>query len=96
MQGRWQAISKRIFMESEGACYKTSKQCREHWYNYMDSTKTKGRWTHEEDLLLLETVREEGHKWAVVSQKLHLVRTEHDVKNRFHSLTTREKKGIRE
>ena len=45
----------------------------------------KEQWRREEDLLLLQRVEEWGKKWSAIS-KLFKGRTEHMVKNRFHSL----------
>ena len=62
----------------------------------MDNSKTKAKWTVKEDIKLLATVKKEGHKWSVVSQSLNHSRTEHDVKNRFHSLLTKARKHLTE
>lgn len=67
---QWNDISKRIFFETGGKYYKTSKQCREHWFNHLDKSKKKGEWTKSEDLLLLETVKNEGRKWSTITHLL--------------------------
>lgn len=39
-----------------------------------------------EDLLLLQTVKNEGRKWSTITHLLGQRRTEHMVKNRYNSL----------
>lgn len=51
----------------------------------------KGNWTPEEDLIIIETVMdpEIGKKWARMKVLLKERRTEHMIKNRYHSLITK-------
>ncbi len=54
----------------------------------MNITVRRGSWEMNEDLIILESVLDYGHKWARVSDILQGHRTEHMIKNRFHSLLT--------
>ena len=45
----------------------------------------KGEWSEEEDLYILKKQKEIGNRWSLIAGGLH-ARTEHSVKNRWHSL----------
>jgi acetolactate synthase small subunit len=51
----------------------------------------KGNWTFEEDKKIIEYVAEKGKKWSKMKAVLENKRTEHMIKNRYHSLITRNK-----
>lgn len=66
---------------------RTSKQCRERWFNHLDpSLKPCGSWSPEEDKNLLMLVEIHGTKWAEVARLL-TGRSENAVKVRYKSLT---------
>lgn len=92
---KWTEISRQIFFQSDGAFYKTPKQCREHWNNHLNDTINHDCWNIEEDIMILEFVREEGRKWAKLGQLLEGTRTQHMIKNRFHSMMTCAKKILK-
>lgn len=54
----------------------------------MNRSIVHGEWTIQEDLIILESALDYGHKWARVVDLLDGKRTEHMIKNRFHSLLT--------
>ena len=60
------------------------KQCRERWFNHLDPTLNKGRWTQEEDDILFTAQERVGNKWSKIAELLP-GRAENDVKNRFNS-----------
>ena len=65
---------------------RTSKQCRERWFNYLDPTlKPGGTWTKEEDETLWMLVEQYGRKWAHVARMMP-GRTENVVKVRYNGL----------
>jgi hypothetical protein len=52
----------------------------------LDKSKFKGKWTLEEDLVILKYVKENGKKWSKIVDLLDNKRTEHMTKNRFNSI----------
>ena len=78
-------MSKQLFKLSGLQFFRRPKQCREQWKNHLDPDIEKGEWTHENDYELLELVLDIGKKWSSISKCIGK-RTEHSVKNRFHSL----------
>lgn len=73
----WSKLSKIIIT-------RTGKQIRDRYINTLDQTKTKGKFTEEEDMKLLSLFKIHGAKWAYISQYFK-TRTADMVKNRFHS-----------
>ena len=47
---------------------KTVRQCRERWYNQLNPQLTKGRWTPQEDILLIQKYQELGPKWVLLAK----------------------------
>ena len=82
-----------MFWQSGYKFLKTSKQCRERWLNHLDGNVKKEEMSTEEDLILLNFVMGNGSKWSQIVPLLHHRRTEHQIKNRFHSLVRRYKKN---
>ena len=62
---------------------RTAKQCREHWKNTIDDSLIKGKWTAEEDLLIMKFYKkyESWRKMIPIFKN----RTENSIKNRFFS-----------
>ena len=64
---------------------RTAKQCRERWCNHLDPSIIKGKWTEEEDALIVQSQKKMGNKWQKISKML-LGRTETAVKSRWIAL----------
>jgi hypothetical protein len=69
---------------------KTAKQIRERWKHVLNPAVFKKPWTPEEDIILLEKVREVGKKWKRLEQ-FFPGRTDVILKNRYQ-LFERQKK----
>ena len=81
----WKQISFALFCESKGAYFKPLQDCREKWCNYLNPNLNKEQWSLEEDLKLFGLIGKERSKWALISRKFELIRTEHMVKNRYNA-----------
>lgn len=64
--------------------FRLGKQCRERWFNHLDPTLKKGKWTAEEDRVILELQKKLGNKWCEISKSLP-GRSENATKNRWNS-----------
>ncbi|KAF1323751.1 hypothetical protein FI667_g10281, partial [Globisporangium splendens] len=64
---------------------RTSKQCRERWYNHLDPSIVRGEYSAEEDRIILEAQSRLGNRWSAIAAMLP-GRTEDAVKIRWKSL----------
>ncbi|KAF0699876.1 Aste57867_9586 [Aphanomyces stellatus] len=64
---------------------RTSKQCRERWYNHLDPNIIRGDYTQEEDQVIIEAQQRIGNRWSAIAAMLP-GRTEDAVKIRWKSL----------
>lgn len=71
--------------EGEHVVFRSAKRCRERWNNYMDPNLKKTPYTDEEDIHLLQLVKNYGKKWSEIRKKM-VGRNENSVKNRFNAL----------
>ncbi|KAK8888603.1 hypothetical protein M9Y10_033334 [Tritrichomonas musculus] len=60
---------------------RTAKQCRDRYKNYLSPNIFHGEWSNEEDLLILEKIKEIGPQWSTIATILKN-RTSNSVKNR--------------
>lgn len=62
----WEKITEQI--PSDGL--RKSKDCRKRWSNSLDPTLRKGKWTPEEDELLVKAFEKFGSAWLKVAQEI--------------------------
>ncbi|KRX01300.1 Homeodomain protein [Pseudocohnilembus persalinus] len=84
----WVDISKKLFKLTGEKIFRSSKQCREHYHNFLDPNLKNTKWTMEEDTILIQMQSQIGNKWSEIAKKLP-GRTDNSVKNRFMSLKTK-------
>ncbi|CAI5729870.1 unnamed protein product [Peronospora destructor] len=64
---------------------RTSKQCRERWYNHLDPSIIRGEYSQAEDCMILDAQSRLGNRWSAIAAMLP-GRTEDAVKIRWKSL----------
>jgi hypothetical protein len=82
----WQEIAKNMPKRN-------MRQCRDRWVNYLSSEINTSPWTAEEDQLLLSKVQELGAAWKYIAT-FFKVRTDINVKNRWHLIQWRVRREI--
>lgn len=65
--------------------YRTPRQCRERWTNYVNPDLNKKPWSMSEDMCLLSKHRDFGNKWKII-QKFFPGRSKNDIKQRIKHL----------
>ena len=73
----WAAISKEM-------PHRTGKQIRDRFLNSLDTSYKRGKFSEEEDKMILKYYKIYGNKWSEIAKKMK-VRTGDMVKNRFYS-----------
>ncbi|MDR0968504.1 MAG: hypothetical protein LBL99_02600 [Holosporaceae bacterium] len=73
---------------------RTTRQVKDRWTTYLSPNLNTSPWTDEEDSLLLQKREELGPRWLKIS-KFFDSRTDASVKNRFHILERRSRRGKR-
>jgi hypothetical protein len=82
--GNWAGIAERI----PG---RNPRQCKDRWMNYLSPAVTTIPWSSAEDQLLLEKIKECGHRWVRIAEFFPMRRDAH-IKNRYIVLQRRERK----
>ena len=74
---------------------RSSRQCRDRYFHYLDPKINKStNWTEEEDDLLVKCVQNEGKKWKKF-ENYFPGRTEVSLRNRYHLINRKQVKKIR-
>ena len=63
---------------------RTSKQCRERWFNRLDPSLKHGPFEQWEDQIIIEKQKEVGNRWSIIAQLIP-GRSPGSIKNRWHS-----------
>ncbi|CAD8163012.1 unnamed protein product [Paramecium octaurelia] len=90
---KWSQIATELNKTTGLNVHRNGKQCRERWNNHLNPSINRNPWQQLEDLELMRLAIQNGKKWALISKKLKLQRSENNVKNRFNCLMRKEKSG---
>ena len=78
----WAAISKEM-------PHRTGKQIRDRFINGLDTSYKRGKFSEEEDKMILKYHKQYGNKWSKIAKKMK-TRTGDMIKNRFYSSLKKE------
>ena len=63
--------------------FRTPRQCKDRWLNYLSPSFNRNPWSTEEDELLIEKVQQLGKKWTEI-ERFFSGRSNNQIKNRWH------------
>jgi len=65
---------------------RSAKQCRDRWFNHVCPNSTKGQWTIEEDMKVIELQSLYGNKWTMIAS-FYPGRSDYEIRRRWHSVS---------
>ena len=86
----WTNISMEIYFHFSR--FISPSKCRERWKNHLCSDLQKGKWSEEEDELLMKLTEANGSKWSKIAKLMGSQKTEEMVKNRYKFILKGKKK----
>lgn len=72
---------------------RTPRQCRERYNDYLRPNILNGKWTDEEDQLLLKLHEKLGSQWSTIAQHFPQ-RSRINIKNHYRSIVTKQRRNI--
>lgn len=63
----------------------TPKQLRDRWHNYLSPKNSLAPWSLEEDIIIVQKIKELGTKWSQISTYLR-GRSDNCIKNRWNTV----------
>ncbi|CAD8076759.1 unnamed protein product [Paramecium primaurelia] len=88
---QWSQMAQILNKINNQQVHRNGKQCRERWNNHLNPNINRNPWQLSEDLDLMCQAKKLGKKWALISKKLKIARSENNVKNRFNCLIKKER-----
>ncbi|KAK0760522.1 hypothetical protein N5P37_006716 [Trichoderma harzianum] len=76
---RWVQVSRYLKTRS-------ADQCAARWQNYLDPNIKRQKWSHDEDLRLLQAYSVHGSNWKMIQMHELMDRSLQDIRNRYKSL----------
>ncbi|CAD8171132.1 unnamed protein product [Paramecium octaurelia] len=88
---QWSQMAAILNKVNNQQVHRNGKQCRERWNNHLNPNINRNPWQLSEDLDLMSQAKKLGKKWALISKRLKVARSENNVKNRFNCLIRKER-----
>ena len=67
--GQWSRIAQ-SFRDKTG-CNRSTKQCRNRWFNSLDPSVNHNDWSPEEEHMIYDLQKQHGNKWAEIAKHLN-------------------------
>ena len=68
-------------------------QCRKRYMDHLDSNLKKGKWTPEEDQILIDCINEYGRVWSIISEHINGRTSDQCMKRYMNTLSPSIKRG---